>query len=121
MNTSGKKSDSPRLNDLVRKAAESGAGKLVIPANNPESEDGKYYLDSPIVLPSRFTLLLYNCTLVLMDGVYSNMIVSEGVFDEGLTAGDELHDIHVIGIGKATLDGGNPNDLTEKTARREGR
>ena len=121
MNPSGRKSDSPRLNDLVRKAAENGTGKLMIPAANPESEDGKYYLDAPIVLPSGFTLLLYNCTLVLMDGVYSNMIVSEGVFDEHMTAEDELHDIHVIGIGKATLDGGNPNDLTEKTARRDGR
>lgn len=121
MNTSGKTSDSPRLNELVRKAAASGAGKLMIPAKNPESEDGKYYLDSPIVLPSGFTLLLYNCTLVLMDGVYSNMIVSEGVFDESMSAENELHDIRVIGIGKATLDGGNPNDLTEKSARKDGR
>ncbi len=121
MNPPERKSDSPRLNELVRRAKESGANKLAIPAKNPESEDGKYWLDSPIVLPSGFTLLLYNCTLVLMDGVYSNMIVSEGVFDEGLTAEKELHDIRVIGIGKATLDGGKPNDLTEKTAKTGGR
>lgn len=113
--------DSERINQGIRDAISRGVHTYSIPPKNKESADGFYHLDAPIVLPSNFTLLLYNCTLILDDGVYCNMMVSEGAFDEHLTKKDELKDIHVIGIGKVILDGGKPNDLTEKTFGKDGR
>jgi len=85
---------------------------------NPNNEDGIYYLDSPIVLPGNFSLILDNCTLKMVSGVYRNMIVSEGVFD-AMPA--EKENIRIIGKGHAVLDQGEPNDLTEKTSGRDGR
>ena len=113
--------DSERINQGIREAKARGVKTYTIPPKNPASADGIYHLDAPIVLPSVFTLLLCNCTLRLEDDVYANMIVTEGAFEPHLTKADELRDIRVIGIGKAVLDGGKPNDLTEKTAGKDGR
>ena len=113
--------DSVRLNEAIRKAQAEGKKSYTIAAKNPNSEDGKYYLDSPIVLPSNFTLYLFNCTLTMVADCYANMIVSEGVFDEYASVATQKKDIRIIGIGQAILDQGPKNDLTEKTSEKEGR
>ena len=82
---------------------------------------GSYIIDTAIRIPSHFTLILENCHLRLADGVYSNMFVNEH-HDTALgktTDGTDTN-ISIIGRGKAILDGGEYNGLSERNHMQDG-
>lgn len=82
---------------------------------------GKYEIDKPIRLPSDFTLILDNCHLRLADGVFSNIFLNEHFdTDIGRTLDGRDRNIKIIGRGKAILDGGEYNGLSEKTQFQNG-
>ena len=83
----------------------------------PKLDGTPYEIDQPLVLSSGSHIILDGCTLRLCDNVYSNIFISRGAWD---SEPRELYDISITGVN-ATLDGGNPNGLTEKTAFSDGR
>lgn len=81
---------------------------------------GNYEIDKPIRIPSDFTLILDSCHLRLADGVFSNIFLNEHFDTEiGKTTAGTDKNIKIIGRGKAILDGGNYNGLSEKTQMKD--
>lgn len=78
---------------------------------------GNYEIASPVILPSHITLILRDCYLRMKDGAVSQMFVNEHWNDPAVTDTD----IHLVGVGRAVLDGGEYNGLSEKNALTEGR
>ncbi len=91
-------------------------GKIaVIPKINPRTGDSIYVIEKSVVLTSHTHIVLDGCTLVLADGVYDGIFVSDGMWCGGVLT-DTYEDIVIEGRDGAVLDGGVPNGLTEKTA-----
>jgi len=101
--------------------------EVTIPRINPATGRSLYLLDAPLVLHSHSHVTLDGCTLQLADHVYSNLFITKGAWSgETAHGGDgavpeKTVDISIVGKNGATLDGGNPNDLREKTANTDGR
>ena len=91
--------------------------------NNSRSAviSGCWEIDAAIRLPSDFTLILEDAHLRMADGVYDNMFVNEhhGT-GEGSTPDGADRNISLIGRGRAVLDGGKYNGLSEKTQLQNG-
>ena len=83
---------------------------------------GAYEIESAVLLPSDFKLVLENCHLRMADNTFDNMFRNEGCGDvTELKAGGENKNISILGVGEVILDGGNYNNLSERNARKEGR
>ena len=82
---------------------------------------GNYEISSAIVLPSDFTIILSDCHLKLADNVFSNIFTNYATANNLNTSKDSDHNIHIVGIGKAILDGGVFNGLTERNAKELGK
>ena len=112
------KTDSETLQKAVDLAASTGIGKVVIPRMNPRTGESVWIIDKTIYLPSDTTIILDNCHLRLEDDVRENIFRNSKAFTaEGNTLEGEEHDIRIIGIGNAVLDGGKPNGLCEQLHR----
>ena len=82
---------------------------------------GDWNIDEAIRLPSNFTLILDNCHLRMADGCYCNMLVNANHdTDLGRTVAGTDRNITILGRGRAILDGGTYNGLSEKTQRQNG-
>ena len=82
---------------------------------------GDWEIAEAVRLPSNFTLILENAHLRMADGVYSNMFVNERHGTElGNTVAGTDRNISIIGRGKAILDGGKYNGLSERNHSRDG-
>lgn len=82
---------------------------------------GEYEISNAVLLPSDFTLVLSECTLRLADGVYTQIFRNAGYREgERNTEEDADSGIRILGRGKAVLDGGNYNGLSEQNAGKEG-
>ena len=82
---------------------------------------GNWEISEAIRLPSNFTLILEDAHLRMADGVYSNMFVNGNHEKEiGKTTAGTDRNINIIGRGKAILDGGKYNGLSEKTQLQNG-
>ena len=82
---------------------------------------GNWEIDTPVRIPSNFTLILEDCHLKLADSVYCNIFINENNgTDIGKTLSGTDRNINIIGRGKAILDGGNYNGLSEKTQLKDG-
>ncbi len=108
------RNDNAYLQSLLDKG-----GEVTIPAINPATGTNQYDIAEPLVLTSGTHVTLDGCVLRLCDGVYSNIFLSKGAWDEG--SDELLTDISIVGKNGATLDGGEFNGLTEKTAYKDGR
>ncbi len=93
-------------------------GRITIPSVNPATGESLYIIDAPLVLRSHCNVIIDNCTLRMADGVCANMFISEGAWDPDPAP---LEHICIQGCGHATLDGGNYNGLSERTAHCDGR
>ena len=114
--------DSASIQAAVDAARTSGEGKVVIPALNARTGRAGWEIARAIRLPSGMTVVIDNATLRMRDGVYENFFRSANVWTPvGLTPDAELHDIRILGRGRAVLDGGKANDLCEATSCRDGR
>lgn len=82
---------------------------------------GNWIIDTAVRIPSDFTLILEDCHLKLADGCYSNIFVNEhhGT-DVGKTVEGTDTNISIIGYGKAILDGGEYNGLSETNHMQNG-
>lgn len=83
---------------------------------------GDYEIEACIAIPSDFTLYLKNCHLRMVDGSFCNMFTNERCRTEiGRTSEGTDRNIRILGAGRAILDGGEYNGLSEKTQNTEGR
>ncbi len=98
-------SDSDRIQAVVNAAAATG-GKVVIPARIPDVTAARDYwlLDRAIRLPANITLVLDNCRLKLSDNSRDNLIRSANC-GVGIREIQTLHNIQIIGVGTAVLEG----------------
>ena len=95
--------------------------EAVINKSRTATVTGNLEIDEAIRLPSNFTLILENAHLRMADGVFSNMFVNANHgTDEGRTKAGTDVNINIIGRGKAILDGGKYNGLSEKNHSQNG-
>jgi hypothetical protein len=78
--------------------------KVVIPAIDRVTNTGVWKIDSAILLPSDFTLVLDNCTLKLSDLCRDNFIRTANL-KVGQPSLETYHNVHIIGIGNVLLEG----------------
>ncbi|MBQ2876149.1 MAG: hypothetical protein IJE25_03990 [Clostridia bacterium] len=107
-------SDSAMIQAAVDEAAKYGAA-VVIPRYNERTGKCIWELDATIELYSGSFVTLENCHLRLMDNTYihffENSSARFGV--EWWRSETRQHDIQIIGVGNALLDGGNHNGVFE--------
>lgn len=98
--------DSERIAQAVNAASKMGGGLVRIPPRVPdEAADRTFWLlDSAILLPANTTLLLENCTLKLSDACRDNFIRSANC-GVGIEKVEPIENVHIVGIGSATLIG----------------
>ena len=111
-------SDSETIQNTINAAHLDGIGKVVIPRRNPRNGKMLWMIGKTLLLPSDMTVVLDGCHLRLEDGVRENIFRNENAWTaEGNTLEGEQHDIRIIGLGNAVLDGGKPNGLCEQMHR----
>lgn len=115
-------SDSKTIQNAVN-AAENGDIRTVrIPRKCARTGKCEWIIDEPILLPSDITIILDDCRLVLAKDVYSNIFRNKNMYTDISTKPEgRQHGIRIIGVGDAILDGGEGNDLTERTSMQDGR
>jgi len=114
-------SDSARIQAAIDAASNEGCNCVVIPKCNQKSNTYRWVIDHTILLPSDMTLILDNCYLIMADGVMCRMFQTKYTETEnGNSLLYEHKNIHIIGRGTATLDGGNDNGLNEFTSQKNG-
>ena len=111
-----KGTDSERIEQSIAAVKTRGGGKIVI--SRREDEDGRdfWLLDRAILLDSNMTLVIDNCTLKLSDNCRDNFIRSANC-GIGIRDVRKVHDIHVIGIGNALLQGADKPRSTGDSAK----
>jgi hypothetical protein len=99
-------------------------GKLVIPAIDKVRGSDVWLLDSAILLPSDFTLVLDNCKIKMSDRSRDNFIRTANL-KVGEPKIKKYRNIHIIGIGNVLLEGAdNPRasgDCFKQLSLNEGR
>ena len=79
---------------------------------------GNWEIAREVRIPDDFTLILEDCHLKMADGVFSNMFVNKNQNTPlGNTVEGTNRNIKIIGKGKAILDGGTYNGLSEFTTK----
>ena len=112
--------DSAMIQAAVDAAANSGE-KVTVPRRNERTGKDVWIISRAIRLHSGSVLCLDNCVLRQADGVYENIFINSNMgTPQGFTREGRQYDICIYGIGNAVLDGGNPNDLSERTQHNEG-
>lgn len=102
------------ISGKIRDAMEDGTRQITV--------TGSWEIEETILLPSDFTVILNDCHLRMGDGTFCNMFVNENCRTEaGRTREGTDRNIRIIGIGKAILDGGSYNGLSERNCCKEGR
>ena len=82
---------------------------------------GDWEISEAVRIPSDFTLILDDCHLRMADGCYSNMFVNANHDTAlGKTRAGTDKSISILGRGRAILDGGEYNGLSEKNHSQNG-
>ena len=104
--------DSAYLQALISKG-----GEVIIPKQNPLTDDNVWLIEHRLVVGSDTTVILDGAYMIMADGVYEMFFSTEAV----LGADDSpKKNIKIIGKNGATLDGGNFNGLTERNSGKDG-
>lgn len=112
--------DSATIQNAIRAAVLDGSRRVVIPRYNLRSDTTEWRIAESILLPSDFTLVLDNCTMVQETGVFCPMITNENSAIRPQTEGTSQRNIAVIGEGNVCLSGGVHNGLLERTGGKYG-
>ncbi len=108
-----KTSDWEMIQSAIDDAAITGKA-VVIPKTNERTKKAIWDIDKTILLHSESILILQNAHLRLSDGAICNMFTNKNArtplaeTDEG-----KEKNIHILGVGKALLDGGIHNGMYE--------
>ena len=108
-----KKGGSEYIESKIKEAIDGGTRVATV--------SGNYEIESTVVIPEEFTLVLEDCHLRMADGTLCNMFVNQNHgTDIGKTVSGTVRNINIIGKGEAILDGGKYNGLSERTQRKDG-
>ena len=106
-------SDSESIQNAVDYATREGIGRVVIPRMNERTGKAIWDIERAIILSSDIEIVLDNCLLRQADGVADNVFRSHLVNEDAQNVDAQLHDIRIIGRGKAVIEGGVHNGITE--------
>ena len=110
--------DSETIQNAIDYAEKTGLGEVIIPRYNSRTEEMSWVIPKTILLPSDITIILDNCHIRQADDVQENIFRNREAWTEkGNTLEGEQHNIRIIGIGHAVMDGGTPNGLCEQLHR----
>ena len=113
-NVEFEKGGAAKIQNAITEACANGSRQTVI--------TGNYEIEKTVLIPGDFTLILENCHLVMADGTYCNMFTNENCRTEkGRTAEGCDRNIIIEGRGRAILDGGKYNGLSEQNHSKDGR
>ena len=113
-------SDSESIQNAVNFAVEYGIGRVVIPRMNERTGKAQWDIDRAVILASEIEIELDNCYIRQVDGVADNVFRSHLINEDAQESGAQLHDIRIVGKGKAVIDGGVHNGITERAYNKEG-
>lgn len=100
-----KGSPSERIEKAIAQAVKSGINRVTIQGAFPGREDGKWFIDRAIIVPSRFSLILDGCWIELAPGVRDNIIRNEAAGRDGAEP-DRMIEVLGVSYPKAVLCGG---------------
>ena len=106
-------SDSSSIQNAVNEAVRRDIRKVVIPRVNERTGEPRWDIDTAIIIPSDFEMILDNCYIRQADGSADNVFRNFREGEETHTLEEESHDIVIRGIGAATVDGGKHNGIFE--------
>ena len=116
------KNDSESIQNAINAAEKGPIRTVCIPRVCARTGAEEWIIEKSLLLPSNITIILEDCHLKLKDGIYENIFRNKNAFtDISKKAEGKQTGIRIIGVGDAILDGGNGNDLTEGTSRKDGR
>lgn len=102
------------ITQMIRKAREQGRSQVTV--------TGYYEVDETILIPSGMTIILEDCHLRMAAGSFCNLFTNEHCRTaQGRQADGADRDIAIIGRGRAILDGGEYNGLSERNSCKDGR
>lgn len=111
--------DSESIRAAIHLAKETGTDRVRIPRRNERTGEELWVIEDAIALPSNIEILIDDAHLVLAEGVYTNMFTIGAPSKN--TAEDEIRNVTLRGQGRAVLDGGTYNGLSEKNYCQDGR
>ncbi len=113
--------DAEKIQSAVSDAVRTGIRKVVIPPYNKTRGENRWVIEKAVELPSDITIVIDNAYMVQADGVFDNMFVNENLRKpEGRFLSGTQRNIVIVGVGNATLDGGNYNGLHEHVSEKDG-
>jgi len=102
------------IQKIIDETKAQGATNVVI--------NGDFLINDTIILPSDITLILDDCHLRLADGTFCNMFRNARCKDtDNRTRENADRNIKIIGMGRAILDGGEYNGLSERNSLKDGK
>ena len=106
-------SDAEMIQAALDAALENGKA-VVIPKYNERTKKAIWDIDRAIMLHDESTLILQNAHLRLADGAVCNMFTNKNARTPLAETGEGTQkNIHIMGMGKALLDGGIHNGMYE--------
>jgi len=116
------KDDSESIQNAVNAAENGEVRTVIIPRRCERTGLDEWTICRSILLPSNITVILDDCHLTLAEGVYENIFRNKNMYtDVSLSSEGIQRGIRIIGRGNAVLDGGEGNDLNQKTSCLDGR
>lgn len=107
------KNGAAHIRALIAAAKAAGQTEVVL--------HGDYEIEDTVILPSHTTLLLADCHLRMADGSFCQMFRNEHSAPGEAREGSEPdRDIRLLGRGRAILDGGCYNGLSEQNSEKDG-
>lgn len=108
-------SDSAAIQAAVDFAAKRGEA-VTVPAWNERTGTNVWVISETVRLPSGSTVYLDNCRLEMAPKVFCNAFSNSKAWtDDRNAAAAEEHDIRIIGLGHAVIDGGEYNRYGERS------
>lgn len=110
----GAASDSAQIQAAVDAAAEAG-GIAVVPKRNPRTGLDRWEIGETILLPDSVVLKLVGAHLRFRDDFVGNMFRNRNADTPlGRTLAGTQHDVTILGMNGAVLDGGRYNGIIER-------
>ncbi len=98
----------------IKEAQEQGRTQITV--------TGNYEISQTILTPSGMTVLLADCHLRMAAGTFCNLFTNEHCrTEQGRRADGADREIAIVGRGRAILDGGEYNGLSERNSCQNGR
>lgn len=111
--------DAESICAAIALAKETQTNAVRIPRHNDRTDSELWVIDEAIAIPSDMEILIDDAHLMLAEDSYVNMFTT-GSPDKN-TAADETKNVTIRGCGRAILDGGVYNGLSEKNSLTDGR